>query len=59
MPTSEAWSYLAVLMDLHSRRIIGWAFDDHMEEGLVGRALEMALGYRQAAEGLIHHLDPP
>jgi transposase InsO family protein len=55
--TSEGWSYLAVLMDLHSRRIIGWAFDSHMEEGLVSRALNMALGYRQPEPGLIHHSD--
>jgi transposase InsO family protein len=57
LPTSEGWSYLAVLMDLHSRRIIGWALDDHMEERLVSRALEMALQYRKPEEGLIHHSD--
>lgn len=57
IPTNEGWSYLAVLMDLHSRRIVGWAFDDHMEEGLVSRALDMALGYRHPEQGLIHHSD--
>ena len=57
IPTREGWSYLAVLMDMHSRRIVGWAFDDHMQEGLVSRALETALGYRRPEAGLIHHSD--
>jgi transposase InsO family protein len=55
LATSEGWLYLAVLMDLHWRRIIGWTLEDHMEEGLVSRALEMALQYRQPGQGLIHH----
>lgn len=46
--TTSGWLYLAVVLDLCSRRVIGWAIEDHMQEGLVVKALEMALGARPA-----------
>lgn len=55
--TSEGWMYLAVVMDLYSRRIVGWSMDRHMETSLISNALEMALGMRERKEGLLHHSD--
>ena len=55
--TAEGWLYLAVVMDLYSRRIVGWATADHMETSLCLDALAMALGHRAQAKGLIHHSD--
>jgi putative transposase len=49
--------YLALLMDLYSRRIVGWALRDHMRESLVLTALRQAIARRQPAAGLIHHSD--
>ena len=49
--------YLAMLMDLHSRRIVGWELRDHMREPLVLAALRGAIALRQPAVGLIHHSD--
>jgi transposase InsO family protein len=49
--------YLAVLMDLYSRRIVGWALCDHLRESLVFTALHQAIGERQPRAGLIHHTD--
>ncbi len=49
--------YLALLMDLFSRRIIGWDLQDHLQETLVLAALRMALAQRQVKPGLIHHTD--
>ena len=49
--------YLAMLMDLCSRRIVGWSLRDHMEESLVLSALRMAIAGRQPAKGLVHHTD--
>ena len=51
------WAYLAVVMDLYSRRVVGWALDTHMRETLVIEALESALAYRQPAPGLLLHSD--
>ena len=51
------WIYLATVMDLYSRRIIGWALDESMTEDLVKRALETALARRQTQPGLILHSD--
>gem|GEM_PF-2227344 len=45
------------MLDLHSRRIVGWALDTTMTTDLVRAALEMALGRRQSATGLVHHTD--
>lgn len=55
--TAEGWGYLSVLLDLHSRRVVGWAFDDNMRTELPLRALKRALTTRQPAAGLIHHTD--
>jgi transposase InsO family protein len=51
------FAYLALLMDLYSRRIVGWELDERMEEALVLAALRAAIGQRQPAPGLIHHTD--
>lgn len=55
--TTEGWSYLAVVMDLCSRRIIGWAFADHLRTELVTAALEMALQRRRPSNPMIFHSD--
>ena len=55
--TAEGWLYLAIVMDLYSRRIVGWATADHLETGLCLDALAMALGHRANVKGLIHHSD--
>lgn len=55
--TAEGWLYLAVVMDLFSRRIVGWAMDNHMRTELVMKALEMAIKQRNPAPGVIHHSD--
>jgi transposase InsO family protein len=55
--TKEGWLYLAAVLDLFSRRVVGWALADHMQGTLVHEALLMALGRRQPAHGLMHHSD--
>lgn len=55
--TGEGWLYVAILMDLYSRRIIGWAMDDHLTTALTSAALEMALQQRGIPTGLLHHSD--
>ena len=57
IPTGEGWLYLAAIMDLYSRRIVGWAMADRMTTDLTLAALEMALRQRRPARGLIHHSD--
>lgn len=57
IPTQEGWLYLAVILDLFSRRIVGWAMAARMTRELVGTALAMALRQRQPAGPLIHHSD--
>lgn len=57
IPTAEGWLYLAVVLDLYSRRIVGWAMSDSLERQLVIDALQMALLARRPAPGLIHHSD--
>jgi putative transposase len=57
LPTGEGWLYLAVVLDLCSRAVVGWAMADHMRAGLVNQALSMALCQRQPAAGLIMHTD--
>lgn len=57
IPTQQGWLYLAVILDLFSRRIVGWAMDKRMTRQLVGTALQMALRQRQPLEPLIHHSD--
>ena len=55
--TGEGWLYLAVLIDLYSRRVVGWAVADHMKAALPLTALTMALGRRRPPGVLVHHTD--
>lgn len=55
--TLEGWLYVAAVLDLFSRRIVGWAMESHMRGSLVHDALMMALQRRQPDEGLLHHSD--
>jgi putative transposase len=55
--TWEGWLYLASVMDLYSRRIVGWAMADHLRAELVAEALEMAVARRRPDAGLVHHSD--
>jgi len=55
--TLDGWSYLAVILDLFSRQVVGWAVDKHMKVELVLDALRMAYWRRRPAPGLIHHSD--
>lgn len=55
--TQEGWLYLAVIIDLYSRRIVGWAVSNRMKKDLATRALKMALNLRQPPKGCIHHTD--
>jgi transposase InsO family protein len=55
--TAEGWLYLAVVLDLFSRRIVGWAMAEHMEAALVEAAWNMALAQRHPQTGLLHHSD--
>jgi putative transposase len=57
IPTQEGWLYLAVILDLFSRRIVGWAMNARMTQQLVIDALQMALRQRQPVGPLIHHSD--
>jgi putative transposase len=56
IPTWSGFLYLAIVLDVWSRRIVGWAAASHLRSDLVLQALEMAVGQRQA-EGVIHHSD--
>jgi len=55
--TWEGWAYLATVIDLASRRVVGWALADHRRTELVNEALEMAFVQRQPGEGAIFHSD--
>ncbi len=55
--TTQGWLYLAIVMDLYSRRIVGWSMDRHMSRYLAIDALRMAIGRRRPGIGLIHHSD--
>ena len=57
IPTKLGWLYLAVVMDLFSRRIVGWAMSENIDSELVQSAMKMALLYRNPDKGLIHHSD--
>jgi transposase InsO family protein len=57
IPTDEGDVYLAVTMDLWSRRIVGWAMQDTMEEDLVQKAFDMAVQQRWPDPGFLHHSD--
>jgi len=55
--TREGWLYLAVVLDLYSRRVIGWAVSNRMKRDLAIRALNMAIALRRPPKGCIHHSD--
>jgi putative transposase len=55
--TQEGWQYLAVLLDVYSRRIVGWADGARLHEDLCLRALQAALKQRRPSQGLLHHSD--
>jgi len=57
IPTSEGWLYLATVIDLYSRKIVGWLMDENMNVSLVNDALKMPLETRQPPKGLIWHTD--
>lgn len=57
LPTREGWLYLAVLLDLYSRRVVGWAMSERNDEALTLSALRMALALRRPPPGLLHHSD--
>jgi transposase InsO family protein len=57
VPTDEGWLYLAGVIDLYSRRIVGWSMADHMQTDLVADALNMAIALRGPGPGLLHHSD--
>ena len=55
--TQEGWLYLAILLDLYSRKIVGWAMSSRIDAELVQDALHMAIGRRCPSAGLLHHSD--
>jgi len=55
--TAEGWLYLAVVLDIYSRMLVGWAMDRHRDEALVEQAAHMALARRHPDPGLLHHSD--
>ena len=60
LPTHQGWLYLAVVMDLYSRRIIGWSMQEHLTQQLVNDALQMAFRQRvisSGSSGVLHHSD--
>jgi putative transposase len=57
IPTAEGWLYLAVVLDLFSRMVVGWAMAPTEDEHLVTLALHMALARRHPPAGLLHHSD--
>lgn len=57
IPTQEGWLYLAVVLDLYARRVVGWAMSDRLKEDLTLQALDMAIRQRQPPHGLLHHSD--
>jgi putative transposase len=57
IPTQSGWLYLAAVLDLFSRRIVGWAMSAHCDACLVQNALHMALAQRQPQANLLHHSD--
>ena len=55
--TCEGWLYLATVIDLYSRRVVGWGMEDNMKSELVNKALLMAIGKRKPGVGLVWHTD--
>ena len=57
IPTRSGWLYLAVMIDLYSRLVVGWSMKDRPNQELVNEALMMAVAQRRPKPGLIHHSD--
>ena len=57
VPTRQGWLYLAVVLDVYARRVVGWALGTSLDQSLVLRALRMALVHRCPPSGLLHHSD--
>lgn len=57
IPTRQGWLYLAAVLDMHTRRLIGWAMGDRSDQALASAALDMALAHRKPKDGVIHHSD--
>ena len=57
IPTGEGWLYLAVVLDLYSRKVVGWSLRPRLQRDLVLEALKIAIGQRPPVPGLIHHSD--
>ena len=57
IPIARDFCFLAVIVDLHSRMVVGWALEDHLRTELALKALSMALGVRAPAADLLHHSD--
>lgn len=57
IPTMQGWLYLAVILDLYSRMVVGWSMSGNCDEKLVERALDQALARRRPNAGLLHHSD--
>ena len=57
IPTDQGWLYMSVVMDLYSRRIVGWSFHNKLDASIVTRALVMAISQRNAKPGLLVHSD--
>ena len=57
LKTAEGWMYLAIVMDLYSRRIVGWQIEKHMTTDLISQALIKAVSLRQPKAGLVFHSD--
>jgi len=57
IPTAQGWLYLAVILDLYSRMVVGWSMSGNCDENLVERALDQALARRRPSPGLLHHSD--
>lgn len=57
VPTRRGWLYVAVMIDLFSRRIVGWSMSSRIDQRLVADALQMAICQRRPPPGLIHHSD--
>ena len=57
IPTNEGWLYLAVVIDIFSRKVVGWSMNHTLHTSLVNNALEMAIKRRKPNKGLIYHTD--
>jgi transposase InsO family protein len=57
VPTDEGWLYVALVLDLYARKLVGWAMSETMPQELTLSALDVALGWRDPGAGLVHHSD--